>query len=350
MTNGESMERTGNSEIMKVLIANQNEVIQLLPMDECIEVVADALKMMAGGDVLLPLRSMLLLPNSQNLMGVMPSYLGDIQSIGVKVITIFPGNHGTKYDSHQGVVLLFDGQHGMLRAILDGTSITAIRTAAASGVATRLLSRDDAGDLAIIGAGTQARTHLQAMMSVRKIRRVRVFDLSLEGAQAFAHREGQRCGIEIEAKETARAAVDGADIICTVTTAKAPVVKGAWVSPGAHINAVGAYSPTTRELDSEAVFQAKLYVDRRESTLNEAGEFLIPKSEGLIKDDHIVAELGEVLLGKAPARQLPTEITLFKSLGIAIEDLAAAHHVYQKARQSNLGAWLEIGGHHFGSG
>lgn len=334
---------------MKVLIANQNEVSQLLPMSECIEVISDALKMLAGGDVILPLRTMLVLPGRQNVMGLMPSYMGGIQSVGVKVITAFPTNYGTEYDAHQGVVLLFDTQYGMLRAILDATSITAIRTAAASGVATRLLSREKAGDLAIIGAGTQAHTHLQAMLSVRNIRRVRVYSLPHEGAYEFAQREGKHNGIEVEVKETAREAVEEADIICTTTTAKEPVVEGAWVSPGAHINAVGAFTPTSRELDSALVAKSCLYVDRRESTLNEAGDFLIPKGEGLFGDEHIVGELGEVLLGKAPARRSPDEITLFKSLGIAIEDLASAYYILQKAGETNAGTWLEIGGQHFGS-
>jgi ornithine cyclodeaminase len=310
-------------------------------------VISDALKMLAGGDGILPLRTMLVLPDGQNLMGLMPSYMGSIQSVGVKIITAFPSNYGTEYDTHQGVVLLFDTQYGVLRAILDATSITAIRTAAASGAATRLLSREDAGDLAIIGAGTQAHTHLEAMLNVRNIRRVRVFSLPLEGAYEFAQRERKRHGIEVEVKENARDAVEGADIICTTTTAREPVLEGAWITPGAHINAVGAFTPTTRELDSATVVNARLYVDRRESTLHEAGEFLVPKSEGLIGDDHIVAELGHVLLGKAPARQSPSEITLFKSLGIAIEDLAAAHYVLQKARETNAGTWLEIGGYHF---
>jgi ornithine cyclodeaminase len=334
---------------MKVLIANQNEVTQLLPMSECIEVISDALKMLAGGDGIMPLRTMLILPGGQNLMGLMPSFMGGIQSVGVKVIAAFPSNHGTEYDTHQGVVILFDTQHGLLRAILDATSITAIRTAAASGVATRLLSREDAGDLTIIGAGTQARTHLEAMLSVRKIRRVRVYSLPLEGAYEFAARESKRHRTEIEVKETAREAVDGADIICTTTTAKEPVVAGAWIAPGVHVNAVGAFTPTSRELDSALVAKSRLYVDRRESTLNEAGEFLIPKAEGLFGDDHIVGELGEVLLGKVPARRTSDEITLFKSLGIAIEDLASAHYILQKAQETNTGSWLEIGGQHFGN-
>ena len=186
-------------------------------------------------------------------MGLMPSYLGGIQSVGVKVIAAFPTNHGTEYDTHQGVVILFDTEYGLLRAIVDGTAVTAIRTAAVSGVATRLLARPDAGDLAIIGAGTQARTHLEAMLAVRHIRRVRVFSLPLAGAHAFAERETRRHGIAVEVMDSARAAVEGADLICTVTSAREPVVLGEWLAPGAHINAVGAFTPTTRELDTAAV-------------------------------------------------------------------------------------------------
>jgi alanine dehydrogenase len=292
---------------------------------------------------------MLLPGDTGNLMGLMPSYLGGIQSVGVKVIAAFPTNHGTEYDTHQGVVILFDAEYGLLRAIVDGTAVTAIRTAAVSGVATRLLARPDAGDLAVIGAGTQARSHLEAMLAVRAIRRVRVFSLPLEGAHAFAERETRRHGIRVEVMNSAREAVEGAEIVCTVTSAREPVVLGEWLAPGAHINAVGAFTPTTRELDTTAVAKARLYVDRRQSTLNEAGEFLIPKREGVIGDDHIVGELGEVLMGKIPGRGSADEITLFKSLGIAIEDLAAAHHIWRKAEETGAGAWVEIGGRHYGS-
>lgn len=331
----------------KVLIANQREVTQLLPMAECINVMAETLQALAAGQALLPLRTMMVLPGGDNLMGLMPSYLANIESLGVKVIAAFPSNFGSEYDTHMGVVILFDAKNGVLRAILDGTSLTAIRTAAVSGVATRLLAREEAGDLALIGAGTQAHTHLEAMKCVRTLRRVRVYSLPSDGAYAFAERESKRHGIPVEVKETAREAVEGADIICTITTAREPVLKGEWIAPGTHINAVGAFTPTTRELDSQAVAQARLYVDRRESTLHEAGEFLIPKSEGLFGDEHIVGELGDVLSGKTRGRATSKEITLFKSLGIAIEDLAAAHHVLQKAHQSNLGLWVEIGGQHF---
>jgi ornithine cyclodeaminase len=334
---------------VKVLIANGEDVKALLPMRECIGVMEDALRMLAGGEALLPLRTMMLLPGRQDLMGLMPSYLAGIKSVGVKVICAFPSNQGTEYDSHQGVVLLFDSEHGLLRAIVDGTAVTAIRTAAVSGVATQLLAREDAGDLAIIGAGTQASTHLAAMLQVRPVRRVRVYSDPVEGARRYAERESQRHGITIEVAPTAEAAVRGADIICTVTTSDQPVLLGEWLSPGAHINAVGAYKPTTRELDTTAVVRARMFVDRLESALSEAGDFLIPKSEGAIGDDHIRGELGQVLVGDVGGRRSSDEITLFKSLGIAVEDLAAANHILKKAAVTGRGTWIEMGGAHFGS-
>jgi ornithine cyclodeaminase len=334
---------------MKVLVADQRLVTELLPMPRAIEAMRRALILLDEGDVIMPLRTGVHLPDGHGMMGLMPSYMGGLDSVGVKVIAEFPANYGTEYDSHQGVVLLFDTERGLLRAIVDATSVTAIRTAAVSGLATDLLARPDAGDLAIIGAGTQAHTHLQAMLAVRPVRRVRVFSLPAEGAHAFARRQGELHGIDVEVTATAAEAVAGADLICTVTTSHEPVVRGEWVSPGAHINAVGAYSPTTRELDSALVARSRLYADRRESMLHEAGEFLIPRSEGLVDEGHIVGELGEVLTGKVPARGYPEEVTLFKSLGISIEDLAAARAVCDAAEAQGLGSWVEVGGSHFGA-
>ena len=335
---------------MSVLIADQDLVTELLPMEDAIGVMRRALTLLAEGDVMMPLRSMLHLPKGGAVMGLMPSYLGGLEAVGVKVIAEFPTNFGSEYDTHQGVVLFFDTERGLLRAMVDATAVTAIRTAAVSGLVTDLLANPDAGDLAIIGAGTQAHTHLQAMTAVRPVRRVRVYSVPAESAATFADRESRRTGLKIEVAASAEQAVEGADLICTVTTSHEPVVHGDWVSPGAHINAVGAYNPATRELDSALVAKSRLYADRRESLLNEAGEFLIPKGEGLFGDEHIVGEIGEVLTGKARARTSPQEITLFKSLGIAIEDLAAAHYVYEAAKARGLGQWVEIGGRHFGAG
>jgi ornithine cyclodeaminase len=334
---------------MKVLIADQKLVTDVYPMEEAIATMRKAMTMLAEGDVVMPLRSYLALPRSDAVMGLMPSYMGRLEAVGVKVVAAFPANFGTEFDTHQGVVLFFDTERGLLRAIVDATAITALRTAAASGVVTDLLAKPDAGDLAIIGAGTQATTHLQAMRAVRPVRRVRVHSVPAESATSFAERESRRTGLPVEAVATAEEAVTGADLICTTTTSSEPVVLGAWVAPGAHVNAVGAYNPAARELDSELVAKARLYADRRESMLSEAGEFLIPKSEGLFGDEHIVGEIAELLTGRVEGRRAGDEITVFKSLGLAIEDLASAHRIYEICRERDLGTWVDIGGAHFGA-
>jgi ornithine cyclodeaminase len=275
----------------------------------------------------------------------MPSHLAPPDATGLKAITVFPGNEGTRYDSHQGVVLIFEAQHGSLVGILDASSITAIRTAAVSGVATRLLARDDAGDLAILGSGMQADTHLDAMLVARPIHRVRVWSRNPEHAARFRARSRARyAGLKVALMAEARDAVEGADIVCTVTASRAPILMGEWLAPGAHVNAVGASLAAARELDSDAVARARLYVDRRESALAESGDFLIPRSEGRFGDDHIVGEIGEVLEGRVPGRRSPAEITLFKSLGLAIEDLAAGHFVLGEAERHGIGLELDLGG------
>jgi alanine dehydrogenase len=334
---------------VKVLIADQKLVTELFTEKDAIDVMRQALLMLEAGDVVMPLRSLVAIPGGNRVMALLPSYVGGLEAVGVKVIAAFPENFGTEYDTHQGVVLYFDTERGLLRAIVDATSVTALRTGAVSGVATDLLARPDAGDLAMIGAGTQAHTHLHAMRAVRTLRRVRVFSVPASSAEEFAERESRLLDMPVEAVHSAEEAANGADLICTVTTAAEPVLRSEWVSSGTHINAVGAYTPTTRELDSALVARARLYADRRESLLNEAGEFLIPKGEGLIGDDHVVGELGQVLAGKAAGRTSPEQVTLFKSLGLSIEDLAAACHVYQKAKELGVGTWVDIGGQHFGN-
>jgi ornithine cyclodeaminase len=243
-----------------------------------------------------------------------------------------------------GAVMLFETKHGQPLAIMDATEITAIRTAAVSGMATKLLAREDAGDVAILGSGTQARTHLEAMLLCRKVRRVRVWSRNPENGRHFAERESRRHNIGVELMPTVEAAVLGANIICTTTSSPDPILFGKHLSAGAHINAVGSSVPFARELDTEAVVRSRLYVDRRESTVNEAGDFLIPKREGAIGDSHIQGEIGEILLGKVKGRRSPEEITLFKSLGLAVEDLASANHIYKKAMSVGMGTKVELGG------
>lgn len=329
---------------MKVLMINQSEVRQLLPMNECMDVMADTLKTLTEGNAILPLRPVMWLPEKVGALGMMPAYLGSISMMGLKIVSVFPGNHGTEYDSHIGAVMLYETKHGQLLAIVDASEITAIRTAAVSGVATRALAREDAGDLTIMGAGIQAKSHLAAMLGARNIRRVRVWSRNSDHARAFTEREAKRCDIQIEAVEDVQKAVEEADIICTTTSAQEPILKGEWLSAGVHINAVGSSVAFTRELDTAAVVKSKLFVDRRESTLNEAGDFLFPKKEGVIDDNHIKGEIGEVLLGRVKGRESADEITLFKSLGLAVEDVASAHHIYKKALERNMGIPVELGG------
>ena len=327
------------------LVVSHGDVLALLPMSECIDAMTDALRTLALGGALLPLRQVVRLPDGRNAFALMPAALEEPSALGAKIITVFPGNDATPYDSHQGAVLLFDTQYGRLIGILDASTITALRTAAVTAVATRLLSRPESRTLALLGAGVQAATHLESISLVRPIDEVRVWSRSGDRAHRFAEALAAE-GTRIVVCPTARQAVDGADVVCTVTSSREPVLLGDWLAPGTHVNAVGASLATSRELDSAAVVKARLYVDRRESTVNEGGDFLVPKREGLIGDDHIVGEIGELLVDppRIPGRRSPDEITLFKSLGLAIEDVAAARRVYDRAVATGAGTWLELGG------
>lgn len=329
---------------MPVRILTQEQVTDLLPMPACLDLMDEALRTMTRGGALLPLRTMIRLPEGKGVFGSMPSYLNPPDAIGLKAITVFPGNEGTAYDSHQGVVLLFEAAHGSLVAILDATSITAIRTAAVSGVATRALAKPDAGDLAILGAGVQALTHLDAMAAARPLRRVRVWSRTPASVEKFVALARGRHPVVVEAAPSAEAAVRGADLVCTVTSSRVPILERRWLADGCHLNVVGASLAAARELDSDTVAAARVYTDRRESLLAESGDFLIPRSEGRFGDEHLIGEIGEVLEGKVDGRRTATDLTLFKSLGLAIEDLAAAHFVTQRAAERGIGTVLEIGG------
>lgn len=329
---------------MDVVIVNQQEVTELLPMRDCMAVMADVLGDLASGGCQLPLRQIMWLEDRRGALGLMPSYWQSAGVIGLKAVTFFPGNEGSELDSHQGAVLLYEAERGRLLAMVDATAITAIRTAAVSGVATRLLAREDAAELALVGCGVQARTHLEAMLLSRSIERVRVCGKTLEHAESFAERESRRHGMAIEAVRCPRDAVKNADIICTVTSSSEPVVHGEWLQPGTHLNAVGSSVPFARELDGTAMRRSRLFVDRRESALKEAGDFLLAKKEGAVGDGDILAEIGDIIVGRASGRASPDEVTLFKSVGLAVEDLASAWHVYQKAMQTGAGSRVAFGG------
>jgi len=326
----------------QTLLFSDHDVRTLLPMRECIGVMEEALRSLHEGSSVLPLRTVIRISGSPNAFATMPAVVGKVS--GAKIITVFPGNDATPFDAHIGVVLLFDGEHGTLLAIGDASSITAIRTSAVSGLATRLLAREDARELALLGAGVLALPHIEAVRCVRDIRRVRVWSRNSARAQEFVARARKKLDLELLVSPSAREAVEGADVVCTITAARTPVLEGAWLAPGTHVNAVGASLPSARELDTAAVVCARLFVDRRESALNEAGDFLIPRGEGALTDAHILGDLGDLLAGKLQGRTRPDEITLFKSLGLAVEDVAALRYIHQRARASGAGLPVALGG------
>ena len=306
-----------------------------LPMSEAIPLMESMFRDLASGQILQPLRSLMWLPDKKGLLGMMPAYASAPGAnapgtdpagiIGIKLITIFHA----KNPSHQGVVILFDGATGTPLMLFDAEEITAIRTAAASAVATNVLATKQASTLAILGTGEQAQRHIEAMVLVRPIKQINLWGRNKQKAEQLA--EKAHAGkTKITVTDTPQQAAEGADIICTVTAATQPILQGEWIRPGAHLNVVGSCTPNAREVDTETVAKARLFTDKYESLFNEAGDFLIPKKEGRITESTVQAEIGEVLTAAKPGRQSPADITLFKSLGIAAEDLYSAYHIYKK--------------------
>jgi ornithine cyclodeaminase len=316
------------------LILGHADVARALPMDECIEAMAAVLAAHGREELHQPLRSVSVPPGSKGFMGLMPAHRGGARPLfSLKAVCIFPGNPARGLDAHQGTVTLFEGETGVPTAILDASAITEIRTAAVSALATRLLAREDARTLAILGSGVQAAAHLRALRLVRDFDRVRVY------SPTRAHAE--RLGVEIA--DSASDAVRGADVVVTATNSREPVLERAWLSEGAHVNAVGASSPAARELDTATVAAAALFCDSRDSLEHEAGEYRLAVDEGLIDGaSRTRATLGEVAAGLRPGRTSPQEITLFRSLGLGIEDLAAAELAVHNARGLGLGIEVQL--------
>jgi ornithine cyclodeaminase len=315
-------------------------------MPECIRVMRDALGALARGEALVPLRTIMRVPGVGGFLGLMPGYISPLKgqegALGMKAVSVFPGNAKRGIDTHQGAVLLFEADTGRLSALMDGAAITAIRTAAVSGVATDLLARRDASELAILGAGVQARTHIDAVAAVRPLRQVRIWSRNPERAAALAAELRPRFQFPIEPATSVETAVRAADIVATVTASPEPILQRPWLKEGVHINAVGSSIPTSREIDTATMAAARLFVDRRESALAEAGDLLIPMLEGAVKGDHIQSELGDVIIGKDPGRRSPTELTLFKSLGLAVEDVASAAYIVRRARETGTGQTVKM--------
>jgi ornithine cyclodeaminase len=283
---------------MKILILDSPRIRELLPMADCIELMSDALSALARNEVHQPLRTIIRPPDARGLLGLMSAFRGGERgAFGLKAICVFPGNPAQGKDAHQGAVMLFSRDTGELLALMNASEITAIRTAAVSAVATRLLAREDAHELALIGAGVQARTHLAALACVRSLKHVRVAARNMEHSQRFAREMQAEVSFPVEAVETNDEAVRGADLIVTATSSLEPVINKEWISPGAHINAIGTHSPNSREIDSGTMAAARIFVDRRESALNESGDYVLAAKEGVVTPDSIIAEIGELLLG-----------------------------------------------------
>jgi len=324
--------------VRPVLILGHDEVIAALAPEACADAMAAVLVAHARGEAQMPLRSMVPFDGAAGFMGLMPAWCGGEDPVfSLKSLCVMPGNPARGLDSHQGTVTLFDGGTGEPRAILDASAVTAIRTAAVSAVATRLLAREQARVLAIVGAGVQGKAHLEALVPLRSFEEVRIYSPTEAHALAVAGDGAARV------VSSAQAAVRGADVVVLATSAREPVVRRDWLASGAHVNAIGASVPSARELDTATVAACALYCDSRESLRNEAGEYLRAVQEGAIAgEDHVRGELGEVLTGTAPGRRGDDELTVFRSLGLAVEDLAAAECAVAAARRLGIGTEVEL--------
>ena len=328
---------------MPTLVLGYRQVTDLLDMTALVPLMARTLAELSRGEAQMPPRQMLPHPSQPGLIAWMPAVLAGGEPFGSKVISVYPENRRQGMHTHQGVVLLFAPETGEVRAIVDADAVTARRTAAVSAAATDLLALPDAGDLALLGSGALAETHLEAMFQVRPIRRVRVCSRSEGNAQAFAERMGSRYGIAVESVGDAQAAVAGADIVCTLTDARSPILKGDWLRPGAHLNAVGASVGGFRELDDEAVRRSLVYVDSLSHALLQADDLRLPLEAGVVGERHVRGEIGAVADGRLEGRRGQDDVTLFKSVGLAVEDLAAAQYCIARARAQGAGTWVKFG-------
>ncbi len=315
-----------------------------LSVAEAIPIVESALRAYSAGTVDQPLRTILRPTSTRDLMGVMPCHVpGDgLTGFGLKAMVLKPDNPSRGLDLHVGVVVVFDPDDGSCLAVVDAGAVTALRTPAVTAVATRLLAPESAGDLALLGSGVQARGHLEAMLAVRRLRRVRLWSRTPAHSERFRAWAAQRHDVDVEVQSTVEGALDGADLICTTLACKEPVVRDEYVAPGAHLNAIGASFADHRELTSALVRRCSVFVDSRQSAQAESGELLAAQQEGLIGSDHVRAEVGEILLGRRPGRTDPAESTLFKSLGLAVEDVTVGFAIAAAARQRGLGSAVDF--------
>jgi ornithine cyclodeaminase/alanine dehydrogenase-like protein (mu-crystallin family) len=323
-----------------LLYLSAEDVRRALPMSAAIEAMREAFRQLSDGQVTLPMRERLDAPGEHGIALVMPCHSTAQKLFSVKLVTVFQENPRRGLPLIQALVTLTDATTGEPLAVMDGASVTAIRTGAASGVATDALARPEARVVAVFGAGVQARTQLEAVCCVRSIGRVSVYDVDSTAAERFAAEMTEKLGLPVEPTSTPAATLQEADVVCTVTTSITPVFEDRDLPPGAHVNGVGCYRPDTAEIPPATVCRARVVVDHRASALEEAGDLIGPLNQGLIPPSHVGTELGEILLGRSPGRRSAEEVTLFKSVGVAIQDLCAAARALENARRLGLGVQL----------
>jgi ornithine cyclodeaminase/alanine dehydrogenase-like protein (mu-crystallin family) len=327
---------------MELRVIAGSDMRKLLPYQDCVEVVAEAMRAVSAGKVLMPLRQIMPLPNRLGALGMMPGYLGEPECFGIKLLSLFPQNPVVGLSSHLGLYMLCEARNGRPVALMESSVLTAIRTAAASVVATRALAREDSRVLAVIGTGEEAVSHVEAFQAVRPFERLLIWGRNPAAAQSLADRS-RRLGItDVRVVAGVREALLEADVVCTVTSSPDPLLFGADVRPGTHLCLVGASIPSCREVDDACVEMSRFFVDYRGSAMAQAGELLHAIREGAVTEAHIVAEIGAVLAGAVPGRRSDAEVTVYKSLGVAAQDLAAAMLVYRRAVELNVGTLAPV--------
>lgn len=328
----------GNGQIRYL---SADDIRRALPMSEAIQAVRGAFVELSMGRAQVPQRLSLDIPEHAGAALIMPAYSPVSGKIGIKLLSLYESNPAQSLPFIQAMVVLMDATNGRPIALLEGTSLTALRTGAASGVATELLARADARVAAIFGAGVQGRTQLAAVAAVRPLERAMVYDLEPDRARAFADEMSKLLALPVAAPEGTVGLIE-ADVICTATSASEPVFDHTGLRPGTHINAIGSYQPDRREVPPDTVAAALVYIDHFESCMTEAGDILIPIREGIITEEHIRGEIGQLAAGTLPGRETDKDYTLFKSVGNAIQDLATAGAVYERACEQNLGTVIDL--------
>lgn len=326
------------------LLLSRQDVAAVLTMADCVEAVEAAFGELARGNALMPQRAVIPIAEHKGLFLGMPAYIGgSMDALGLKVVTVYPDNP-QRHDlpTTLGTLLYCDPATGRAIAIMDAGYLTAVRTGAASGVATKYLARRDAQDCLVFGAGVQAEKQLEAVHLVRPLRTVAVSDVVAAAAERFIAKMSPALDLEIVLATDLEKAVGAADIIITASSSPEPVFAGEWLRPGTHINNIGSHSPTARELDTTTVSRAKFVADLKQANLAEAGDILIPIAEGAVTADHIYASLGEIVVGEKPGRQNDDEITVFKSCGLAVQDVATARVVYRAACDAGVGVQVDL--------